>query len=254
MDPAMIRLRPSACLSALIGAHAVLSAFVLPGMAGAQQADQKNQAAELLAFESKTVEITVGAEADSTTITFPFENKSKETIEIAKHASPCGCMSTSFKDDRMTYPPGAKGELTAVFKVGNFYGTVEKQVMVWLKDGAEGKRLPVTLTANITIPELITITPRTLNWNTGEAIEPKSCRIVVTHEKPIRINSLSCTNNNFGTELKTVREGMEYELVVTPRDAFDTSFAILKISTDCKVPRYRFIQAFANIRKDSAGK
>jgi hypothetical protein len=207
-----------------------------------------------LTFEKQTVDVTVEAEADSTTITFPFENKSEETIEIAKHASPCGCISTSFKDDRMIYPPGARGELTIVFKVGNFYGTVQKKIMVWMKDSPKGKRSPITLTTKITIPELITVTPRTLNWKTGESNAPKSYKIAVSHDKPIHITSLACTNNNFDTELKTLRDGMEYELTVTPRDYSEASFGIIKIFTDSKVSRYRLVQVFANIRKDVSGK
>lgn len=207
-----------------------------------------------LTFEKQTVDVTVEAEADSTSITFPFDNKSGETIEIVKHASPCGCISTGFKNDRMVYPPGAKGELTVIFRVGNFYGTVQKKIMVWMKDGPEGKRPPITLTTNITIPELVTVTPRTLNWKTGESNAPKSYKIAVSHEKPIRITSLTSTNNNFDTELKTLRDGMEYELVVTPRDVSGTSFGILKIFTDCKVSRYSLIQVFANISQNSTGK
>lgn len=206
-----------------------------------------------LTFEKPTVDATVEPEAASTSIAFPFENKSGETIEIIKHASPCGCISTGFKDDRLVYPPGSKGELTAVFRVGNFHGTVQKKIMVWMKDGPEGNRPPVNLTANITIPELITVTPRTLNWKTGESKAPKSYKIAVGHDKPIHITSLACTNNNFETELKTLRDGMEYELTVTPRDLSEASFGIIKIFTDSKVSRYRLVQVFANIRKDAAG-
>jgi len=75
----------------------------------------------------------------------------------------------------------------------------------------------------------------------------------VTQGKPIHVTKVVCTNNHFSHELKTVRDGLEYELVVTPNETSEASFGILKIYTDSKASRYSLIQAFANVRKDAQG-
>jgi hypothetical protein len=209
-------------------------------------------AAPTLAFENRTVEVTLEPGSETTEISFPFRNNTSEPIEIARHASPCGCISASFKDGKKTYLPGEKGNLEAVFKVGSFSGTLSKQVIVWQKGDSETAP-SIVLTAKITIPELLPITPRTLNWATDGAPTPASYRITVNHKEPIRVTGVVVTNSNFRTELKTVTDGREYELVVTPLDTSETSFGIVKITSDSDISRYRLTQAFAYVRPMASG-
>ncbi|PQJ28745.1 hypothetical protein [Rubritalea profundi] len=65
---------------------------------------------------------------------------------------------------------------------------------------------------------------------------------------------IASTNNNFTTELKTIRDGWEYELIVTAKDTSNTSFGILKITTDSTVSRFRRTQAFVHVRRKSTTK
>lgn len=201
-----------------------------------------------LSFENKTVEVTLEPAATSARIRFPFQNNTEKPIEIAKHASPCSCISASFKGDKKTYLPGEAGELEAVFKVGSFNGTISKQVVIWQKGDDEAKP-SIILTANITIPELLSIEPRTLNWEAGKTAAPASYKITVNHKDPVRITGVVTTNNNFSTELKVIREGKEYEVVVSPLQTTETSFGIIKITSDSSIPRYRLTQAFAYVRQ-----
>ena len=182
---------------------------------------------------------------------FPFENKSGETIEITKQAAACACLGATFKNDKKTYAPGEKGELTAKFKLGNFYGTVSKQVLLWQKGDANNKP-SIILTTRVTIPELITLSPRTLSWNVGGKTKTQTCKIIVNHKEPIHITKIASTNNHFTPELKTIRDGWEYELTVTAKDTSNTSFGILKITTDSTVSRFRRTQAFVYVRRESA--
>jgi hypothetical protein len=221
----------------------VLTTFTLSGMTGAEPAHQT----ELLSFESKSVEVTLEVGKQTADITFQFRNASQATVEIASLQAACSCIEAKLKDGLKIYKPGEKGEITAQFSVGNLIGTIEKQVLVKLA-GASKDTLPIILKTNITIPELIEITPRTLIWKAGAAPTRQIQRIRVMGKEPIHITSVVTTDKQFVSELKTIREGWEYEIAVTPQETSEASFAIIKISSDSKISRYRSVNAFAMIK------
>ena len=200
-----------------------------------------------LQFDNLTVDITVEPGAKTTEIIFPFSNPSEETVEIEKHQAPCTCISANFKDGQKIYKPGDKGEMVASFNVGNLQGTVKKQIVVWIKD-APKEASPIVLTANITIPEIVTITPRSKIWNTGEKPKPQTYKIAITHGQSVQITEVVTTNNHFEHALKTIQVGKEYELIVTPKNTKETTFGILKITTDSPISRYRRLTAFAAVK------
>ena len=208
---------------------------------------------ETLHFEKKMIAVTLESEATQTEITFTFENRSKKAVEIARHQAPCACISSKLKDDKKIYQPGEKGAIITTFNVKNLFGTVEKQILVWLKGDQKNQPLFV-LSVKITIPELIHLTPRTLSWDVDGDTKTQTCKIIVNHKEPIHITKIASTNNNFTPELKTLRDGWEYELTVTAKDTSNTSFGILKITTDSTVSRFRRTQAFVYVRHESATK
>lgn len=201
-----------------------------------------------LAFENKTVEVTAKPGTEQVTLVFPFENKSGETIEIERQASPCGCIKAEIKDGKMTYAPGDKGGVTAIFKVGNLQGTVSKNVVIWQK-GDKATAPSVILTAVIEIPELVSITPKSLNWKAGEENGAKAFTIKVNEGETIHVTGMVTTNNHFAPQLKTITDGREYQITITPKDTREAGFAILKITTDSQNPRFSRLQGFATITR-----
>lgn len=237
----MARLQQFFFYTTLLAKTAALSAFALSGLAGAEQAAQ---AIEPLAFESKTVEVTLEPGKQTAEISFLFENTSQKAVEIAALQAACSCLDAKLKDDKKTYQPGDKGQVTARFNVGNLMGTMEKNVIVKLV-GEQPGAASIILSAKIKIPELIDITPRTLNWKLGVEPATQTQRILVTHNEPIHITGVVTTNNHFVTVLKTIRDGWEYEVTVTPEKTTEPGMAIIKITSDSKISRYRQINAFA---------
>lgn len=216
---------------------------------GAFAAGILTAAPESLHFETKTIAITLEPGTEQTEITYPFENQSANTVEIERHQAPCTCIKSQFRDNKTTYAPGEKGALIVTFNTGNLFGTVEKQVVAWLKGDAADKP-SLVLTAKITIPELVLIEPRSLHWGIQEPLTPKTCKITTHHKDPIRIVEVVTTNNQFHPELKTFREGWEYEITVTPSSTAETSFGIIKITSDCSMPRFRRTSLFAMIKPE----
>ena len=226
--------------------------LLIPGMLTVALGAQ-DSAADRLAFERKNVELTLETGAQMAEIKFPFANKSDKTVEVESLNSACSCINGSLKDGLMTYKPGSTGEVIARFNVGNLSGTVDKQLLVRFK-GDPSSKPSLVLNAKVTIPEVLEITPRTLNWNAGDPPTPKSYRIRVTHKEPIQITSVVATNDHFRSELKAVRDGWEYEITITPKATSETAFGIIKINTNCSIARYRIASAFALVRQPSGNR
>lgn len=200
-----------------------------------------------LTFDSNKKAVTAKPDAVKTTVPYTFENTSKRTITISRWDSACSCLGARIKDGKMVYKPGEKGLILIDFELGSFSGTQEKTVMLWTEDDPAQAPSSV-LTVAITIPVLFEITPKTLFWDQGGAKESKSFKIKVNHDKPIRIVSHSGTNKTFPYTLKTIKDGREYELVVTPTDVSAPAFGMIKLTTDAAIKRYQRQQAFVCVR------
>ena len=178
---------------------------------------------------------------------------SEETSEITKHAAPCACIGATFKDGKKIYAPGETGELSATFKLGNFFGVTEKQILLWQRGDAKNKP-SILLTCKVTIPELFTITPRTLSWNLNSEAAEQICTLTVNHKEPIHVTDSMVTNGNFEFKVETIRDGWEYKLTVKPKKTNTPTFGILRVSTDSTNSRYKRGQAFVYIRRNASTK
>src|SRR5439155_7376787 len=60
--------------------------------------------------------------------------------------------------------------------------------------------------------------------------ETKVVRIMSDLEQPVDLSDLQCTNHTFRAELKTVKEGKEFELAITAVPPFTSSPVIAPIT------------------------
>jgi hypothetical protein len=157
-------------------------------------------------------------------------------------------MAVSIKDGKLSYAPGESGLIRADFEMGNFSGTVDKTVALWL-DNDPSEKPSVTLTVRVHIPVLVSLEPKTLKWNVGGDASPQTIRITMNHKEPIRVKMVTCSSPAFRHELKTIDDGKIYDLVITPAEISNAGLAIFRIETDCAIERHRLQQAFAVIRK-----
>ena len=205
--------------------------------------------AAALTFETELLEIHAPADAGSIVAEFNFENKSNQTVTIAKVDKTCSCIAVEVSDSKLVYAPGEKGQIRATFDMGNFAGVVDKTVVLFLdKDPVD--KPSVTLTVEVHIPVLVVIKEKTLKWVVGGKPETQKIDITMDYTKPIKIVAKSCTSDNFKVEVKTLEEGKHYELLVTPAETKDPGLAIIRIETDCEIKRHQVLQAFAVIRRD----
>lgn len=201
-----------------------------------------------LTFVSDRVSVTVKPDAKKVSLPFDFENKTKRTIKIASYDSACSCISARIQKGKMSYEPGEKGKIVVDFALGSFSGLQEKTLMLWTTDDTPEKPSSI-LTSVITIPLLFEISPTTLFWDQHGDGKPQSLTIKVHNDKPIKILKDSGTNKNFPYEIKTIRDGWEYEIVVTPQSVDTPGMGMIKLTTDSPIARYQRQQAFVCVKR-----
>lgn len=204
-----------------------------------------------LTFEKTLEEVQVPLDGRRVTADFKFENKSDQDVRIAKYNATCSCMTVQVKGGKLAYAPGESGVIRGVFDMGNFSGTVDKALQIWLDDDAEGTP-SVTLTARIHIPVLVDLNPQTLRWDVGGKTESKTIQITMKHDDPIKVTSVESVNPHFELELKTIEVGKKYELVVTPTDTDTQRIGLISIETDCALTRHAKQRAYTIVRNPTA--
>jgi hypothetical protein len=75
----------------------------------------------------------------------------------------------------------------------------------------------------------------------------------MNHKEPIHVTQVSSSSESFKHELKTIKEGKEYEIEITPGNISTPGLAVLRIETDCEITRHRIQQAFAVVRRPLPG-
>ena len=201
-----------------------------------------------LKFEKKVIEVLAEPDQEMVTADFAFKSSGKGPAEIKRYDAPCSCLEAQISDGgRLKWEEGEEGTVRGLFKVGNFRGTVDKQISVIMVDGTSHD-----LTVRMTMPELVKIEPKTLKWAEGAKPEKQSFDITISEEYPLDILGITGTNDEkFPFELETIVEGKHYKLSVTPTDTTVRGFGLLRIATNSTFKKHQSYQAFAVITKGS---
>lgn len=203
-----------------------------------------------LDFKETTKEVHAPADVKKVTADFEFTNRSDKPVTVSRYESTCSCMSVMIKEGKLRYAPGESGLIRAEFDMGNFSGTVDKVVALWI-DNAPADKPSLSLTVRVHIPVLVAVEPKTLKWKLNGKADPQSVRVTMNHTKAIRVAKATSTSEAFKLELKTIEEGKTYEVIVTPLDIKTQGLAVIRIETDCDIDKHRTQQAFAVVQKPS---
>ena len=201
-----------------------------------------------LDFPETFKELHVPASATKVNVDFEFTNRSDKPLSIIKFDSTCSCMAVRIQDGKLRYAPGESGLVRAEFDMGNFSGAIDKVVVLWVdKDAAD--KPSIVLKVRVIIPVLVALEPKTVKWDLNGTAEPQAIRITMHHEKPIRVTSVQSSSGAFKCELKTIKEGASYDVIVTPLDIKKPGLGIFRIETDCDIAKHRIQQAFGTVRR-----
>lgn len=204
--------------------------------------------AQGLEFAEMIKNVDAAADASIVTVDFPFTNKGDKPVVIAKSDSGCSCLKIEISGGKLKYAPGESGVVRTTFEMGNFSGTVDKMVALWIDNDAP-ERPSKQLTVRVHIPVLVGIEPKTVKWDVGAKPEPQVIQIRMAGGKPIHVVGVKSSSDSFSCEVKTLESGQKYDLIVTPKDLNGPGMSVIRIETDCEISKHRTQQAFAVARK-----
>lgn len=197
-----------------------------------------------LRFEAERLVLDAGPGEDAVTADFPFVNAGETLVRIESVISNCACLLAEAPEGDI--PPGGKGLLHSVFKVGAFNGTVEKHLVVRVKEG--GKPRNIALAVAVRVPDVIVIEPPTLVWKAGGEKARKTFRVKNKWEESIHLLSVESSRQEFDFEVETVKKGREYAVHVTPKTVEKPMLGLLQFRTDCRFEKYRNPMGFLHVR------
>ncbi len=216
-----------------------------------------------LVFDSK--EATLNAKVDDLKVEayYTFENKGKTPVIIKEVFSVCPhCLSAAIKGGTILDPvsfkkgegspirfaAGEKGVVKAVFGIGTFTGTVMKEVKLFIDDDAENAP-SVVLKCKVIIPQMVTVEPKSLQWNLGEAPVAKTMKLMVREPNVLNIKKPSMMSKDFDVEFTEVRKGKEYTFKVTPKAGAQQQMVGCYFATDSTNLKFRRVRAYLKIVK-----
>ena len=177
---------------------------------------------------------------------FTFTNAGKYAVTITSLTVSCGC--TTVQADKKTYKAGENGRVTAIFTIGDRTG-LHKHTMTVQTD--DPKNPATILTMRFYLPEFLAIAPARIGWKVGEDPKLKTISLKDANEKPINVLAVKSSNARVKAELKTIKPGKEYEVVVTPQDTQVPVMAELWIGTDYPPDKPRSFRTRAEIYQHS---
>ncbi len=180
---------------------------------------------------------------------FVFTNTGTATLEINDVRPGCGCTTAGTWDKKVE--PGKTGVIPLQFNSTGFSGSVTKSATVTCNDPGQSN---LVLQLNAKIWKAIDVTPTMAVFTVSsetQTNETRSVRIVSNLEEAIELSDLQCTNSAFRAELKTVRPGKEFELLITAVPPFLENRIITAVSLKTSTPTNPTINvsAYLNVQQ-----
>ncbi len=178
-----------------------------------------------LEWEQKEIAVEVHATQLSADALFRFTNTGEEPILFSSLKPGCGCLTPSLS--KRTCPPGESGELIVRFNLRDRTGKQRKSMVVNTDDGAS-----VSLYTNTDIPTAYTIVPKLIKWAADGSETNKVAILSNPNKEPIRLLTVTSSHKGLPAELKTVREGFEYKVVMIRQSDEKNMRSVIRITTE----------------------
>lgn len=156
---------------------------------------------------------------------FEFTNAGETPVSFSDIKVTCGCLAD--KPLKPSYAPGETGQLVIMLNLKNRYGKQRKKVFAHTLDGQKTE-----LTVSADIPRAFLFKSPLLTWKEGDASPEKSVTLHNPNAIPIKLLSIASSNQLLPAELKPIREGFEYEVVVRRKPGATHARAVLRIRTE----------------------
>jgi hypothetical protein len=198
--------------------------FVLVGVCGRLTAQTPAPAPSAvltgpkIQFDGREYDFGKAAAGEFVKHVFLVTNTGTDTLEISKVHPSCGCTTTGEWSRKIA--PGQSGTIPIQFNSTHYNGSVTKTIDVT----SNAKNQPnATLILKGVVWKPIDIAPQTavITIQSDETnTTSTSVRIVNQTESEVTISNLTSTSPAFTGEVKTVKPGKEYELIITAHPPF----------------------------------
>lgn len=180
-----------------------------------------------LTWEQKVIRLDVHPLQVEGKTSFHFKNIGTNTVDILAVRTTCGCMKASASTKRVA--PGESGTIDAVFNYREKTGPQRKAVAVRTRDSK-----PVILYVEANIKDAFSLSVKRMDWALSGDRDPKTCRMTNRFETPYNLVSSTSSSDQFVVKLIPIREGFEYEVVVTPKASIIQPIgATITIQSEC---------------------
>ena len=200
-----------------------------------------------LTLDVKVIEVKPKPEDETITVTFNFRNAGTKAVTVTGLESACSCLSAEL--DRAVYQPGSTGTGKAEFKVTSFVGKHEKFVTVTTDDPAQPEWV---VPFELDVPAVVEIEPKTVQWWINDPVTSKQVTVKMVGKEPLKITNITSSREGVEFSWKTVTEGREYLVTVTPKNTTEVMLGALKIETDSTIPKYQRQMAFFSVYRKPA--
>lgn len=181
-----------------------------------------------LQWEQKTVCLDVNPLQVEAQKAFHFTNTGTEPVDILSVQTTCGCLKAQATTNHIMQ--GESGTIAVTFDFRDKAGPQRKSVAVRSSDNP---KQPVLLYVEANVPEVYTLDTKRIEWSLTGNHEPKTCRLVNRLKDPVRLVAVSSSSKQFTAELKSIREGFEYEVQVRPAESAVPGLAVITVQTEC---------------------
>lgn len=180
-----------------------------------------------LVWDKTELELQPALGAPSAVGVFKYENKGEKPVHFKAVKPSCGCTTAALPTNDVA--PGAKGEITATFNIGDRTGLQTKTITVETDD-AQNPTTILTLKANIA--QLLDLQPAFVSWKAGE--DPKPKIIMAKAGKGVTIKNVEVTSSNtdFTAKVEPGAGAGEFKINVQPKDTSRQINATLTIKPD----------------------
>lgn len=184
--------------------HAVLFLAVVLG--------SRSTAFAGLRWDNTTLEKPATANSEKIEADFAFTNDGKRDVMILNLKPSCGC--TVAKLEKTNYKPGEQGQVKVIFTLTGVAGV--QQTSVEVSSAAEVEQTTV-LHLQTTVPEFLTVTPRSLTWSVSEPLEPKESLLIPPENSGMQVIKIRGELSLFEAKVhRDDKDGRQY-LIVKPR-------------------------------------
>ena len=113
-------------------------------------------------------------------------------------------------------PPGAKGEITATFTIGDRTGTQVKTITVQT-DNPDAAKATTMLTLKAIIPQAMEITPTFVFWQDKEKPTTKTVLVKANKDFPVKEIKVTSSSPDFAAKVEKTGKG-QFKIDITPHD------------------------------------